>query len=66
MRSTLATGFEVGGYTTQLDANLHYTRHEPFGVVAKLLPFNHPIASAAHAIATPLLMGNCLVLTNSM
>jgi len=52
---------EVKGEVTQLDANLHYTRRSPFGVVAKLLPFNHPIQALGTGLAAPLLMGNCLV-----
>ena len=52
---------EVKGEVTQLDANLHYTRRSPFGVVAKLLPFNHPIQAFGTGLAAPLLMGNCLV-----
>jgi betaine-aldehyde dehydrogenase len=56
---------EVKGESTQIDHNLHYSRHEPFGVVARLLPFNHPIQSLASAIGAPLLMGNCLILKPS-
>jgi acyl-CoA reductase-like NAD-dependent aldehyde dehydrogenase len=60
-----AIGFELKGYTTQLDRNLHYTRHEPFGVVARMLPFNHPIASLGTSLAAPLLTGNCLIIKPS-
>lgn len=58
-------GFEVKGEATQLDRNLHYTRREPYGVVARLLPFNHPIASFGTALAAPLLMGNTVVMKPS-
>lgn len=60
-----AIGHEVKGEVTQLDQNLHYTRREPFGVVLRLLPFNHPIASAVTAMVPPLLMGNAVVLKPS-
>ncbi len=60
-----AIGFELKGEVTTLDRNLHYTRHEPYGVVARLLPFNHPIASFGTAIAAPLLTGNCVVMKPS-
>lgn len=58
-------GFELKGEVTTLDRNLHYTRHEPYGVVARLLPFNHPIAGFGTAIAAPLLMGNAVVMKPS-
>lgn len=56
---------EVKGEVTQLDANLHYTRRQPFGVVAKLLPFNHPIQALGTGLAAPLLMGNTLIIKPS-
>ena len=57
--------YELKGEATQLDQNVHYTRREPFGVVAKLLPFNHPIQSLAAGIAPVLLTGNTLILKPS-
>ncbi len=60
-----AAAHEIKGEVTHLDSNLHYTRREPFGVVARLLPFNHPIASFATALAAPLLTGNCVVMKPS-
>ncbi|MEM7293564.1 MAG: aldehyde dehydrogenase family protein, partial [Pseudomonadota bacterium] len=56
---------ELKGESTQLDNNLHYTRREPFGVVARLLPFNHPIQTLGAALAAPLLTGNTLILKPS-
>ena len=56
---------EIKGEVTQLDNNLHYTRRQPFGVVARLLPFNHPIQSFGTALGPPLLTGNCLILKPS-
>ena len=56
---------EVKGEVTQLDRNLHYTRREPYGVVTKFLPFNHPMGSLGAALAPPLLTGNCLILKPS-
>lgn len=60
-----AIGFEVKGESTHLDGNLHYTRQEPYGVVLRLLPFNHPIYSFGIALAAPLLMGNSVILKPS-
>ena len=45
--------------------NLHYTTRMPFGVVARITPFNHPIMFAAQKIAAPLLAGNTVVLKPS-
>jgi len=56
---------EVKGEVTQFDRNLHYTKRVPFGVAAKLLPFNRPIQSLVAGFAAPLLMGNCLILKAS-
>ncbi len=41
---------------------LNYTRMEAFGVVGRILPFNHPISFAAGKIAAPLVAGNTVVL----
>jgi acyl-CoA reductase-like NAD-dependent aldehyde dehydrogenase len=60
-----AIGYELKGEVTHLDRNLHYTRREPYGVVVRLLPFNHPIASLGTALAAPLLTGNCVILKPS-
>lgn len=40
---------------------LHYTRPEPYGVVGRIIPFNHPVLFAAAKSAAPLLAGNSLV-----
>jgi len=41
---------------------LHTVFQEPFGVVARIVPFNHPIFFAACKIAAPLVAGNTLIL----
>ncbi len=41
---------------------LHMVFQEPFGVVARIVPFNHPIFFAACKIAAPLVAGNTLIL----
>jgi 2-formylbenzoate dehydrogenase len=45
--------------------NLHFTRRAPFGVVARIVPFNHPVLFAAAKIAAPLMAGNTVVLKPS-
>ena len=42
--------------------HLHYTVRQPFGVVARIVPFNHPIMFAASKIAAPLVAGNAVIL----
>lgn len=56
----------LGGATIPASPeNLHYTRRTPFGVVARIVPFNHPIFFAASKVAAPLMAGNAVVLKPS-
>lgn len=56
-------GDQLGGQTFLTDADhLHYTIREPFGVVARIIPYNHPLMFAASKLAAPLLAGNAVVL----
>ncbi|MET8770407.1 aldehyde dehydrogenase family protein [Streptomyces sp. NPDC004658] len=51
------------GETVPLDSGaLHYTVQQPIGVVARIVPYNHPTMFAAGKIAAPLIAGNCVVL----
>jgi len=52
----------LGGGTFPLSGNLHYTVHEPYGVVGRIVPFNHPLFFAAGKVAAPLVAGNAVVL----
>lgn len=45
--------------------HLHFTHREPFGVVGRIIPFNHPMLFAASKIAAPLVAGNTVVLKPS-
>ena len=44
---------------------LNYTLREPFGVVARIIPFNHPLLFATMKLGAPLVTGNTLVLKPS-
>lgn len=44
---------------------LNLTLREPFGVVVRILPFNHPVMFALSRMAAPLLAGNTLVIKPS-
>ncbi len=53
---------EIKGEVLPTDASaLSYTIREPFGVVAKINPYNHPIRFAAEKLAAPLAAGNTVV-----
>ena len=59
-------GGELKGETIPLGENmLSYTRREPYGVVAAIVPWNVPILIAAWKIAPALLAGNTVVLKPS-
>jgi acyl-CoA reductase-like NAD-dependent aldehyde dehydrogenase len=45
--------------------SLDFTAHEPFGVVGRVIPFNHPLMFAATKLAAPLIAGNTVVLKPS-
>lgn len=56
-------GMEIKGQTIPTPGGgLNYTRREPFGVVARILPFNHPISFAVGKIGAALIAGNTIVL----
>ncbi|WP_277874722.1 aldehyde dehydrogenase family protein [Mesobacillus harenae] len=57
----------VNGFTRESSdtSNLHYIKYEPYGVVARIVPFNHPLLFAATKIIPPLLMGNTILLKPS-
>jgi betaine-aldehyde dehydrogenase len=57
---------EVKGETSSQGArHLNLTRRQPYGVVAKLNPFNHPFRFCAEKAAAPLAAGNCVVIKSS-
>lgn len=54
-------GASLGGATYPISSNLHYSTQDPYGVVARVIPFNHPILFAAGKVAAPLVAGNAVV-----
>jgi betaine-aldehyde dehydrogenase len=42
--------------------NLHITVREPYGVVARIVPFNHPLSFAVRGLAGPMMAGNTVVI----
>ncbi|MDB5795443.1 MAG: 2-formylbenzoate dehydrogenase, partial [Noviherbaspirillum sp.] len=56
-------GMEMKGQTIPTpDGGLDYTRPQPFGVVGRIIPFNHAISFAAGKIAPALVAGNTVIL----
>ncbi|MBI3708844.1 MAG: aldehyde dehydrogenase family protein [Proteobacteria bacterium] len=54
---------EMKGETIPMgEGVVNYTLREPLGVVARIIPFNHPLMFAAMKAAAPLAAGNTLVL----
>src|SRR5882757_2171697 len=47
------------------DERLNYTLRQPYGVVGRIIPFNHPLMFAASRLAAPLIAGNTLVMKPS-
>ena len=57
---------EIKGETfSQGDRHLNLTRRQPYGVVAKINPFNHPFRFCAEKAAAPLAAGNAVVIKGS-
>ena len=44
---------------------LDYTLREPYGVVGRIIPFNHPLMFAASRLGAPLIAGNTVVMKPS-
>jgi betaine-aldehyde dehydrogenase len=57
---------EIKGETSsQGPRHMNLTRRHPYGVVAKINPFNHPFRFCAEKAAAPLAAGNCVVIKGS-
>jgi betaine-aldehyde dehydrogenase len=66
IRRFAAIALEAGGRTIPgAHGTLNYTLRHPYGVVARILPFNHPFMFAAGKLAAPLIAGNSLILKPS-
>jgi betaine-aldehyde dehydrogenase len=63
LRYFAALSSELKGHSIETPAGVaHLTIREPFGVVGRIIPFNHPVQFAAAAVAAPLAAGNTVVL----
>ena len=56
-------GMEIKGESVPATSqNIHFTMREPYGVVGRIVPFNHPFLFAGAHLAAPLMAGNGVVL----
>lgn len=56
---------EVRGETIPTDGALNFTLRDPYGVVGRIIAFNHPTLFTARALAAPLVAGNTVVIKPS-
>jgi betaine-aldehyde dehydrogenase len=66
MRFAAGLAYEIKGETIPATpGNIHMTLRVPYGVVGRIIPFNHPIGFAASRIAPAIITGNTIVLKPS-
>jgi acyl-CoA reductase-like NAD-dependent aldehyde dehydrogenase len=55
-------GTEIKGDSVPASADgIHFSLREPYGVVARIVPFNHPFLFAGAHLAAPLMAGNAVI-----
>jgi acyl-CoA reductase-like NAD-dependent aldehyde dehydrogenase len=64
LREAAGLALEVTGLTYPLPG-LHFTRREPWGVVGRLVTFNHPAMFTCARLGAALVAGNCVVIKPS-
>jgi betaine-aldehyde dehydrogenase len=66
MRFAAGLAYEIKGETIpSTPGNIHMTIRQPYGVIGRIIPFNHPIGFAASRIAPAIVSGNCMVIKPS-
>ena len=66
MRFSAGLAFEIKGETVPATPGaIHLTLRVPYGVVGRIIPFNHPIGFAASRIAPAIISGNTMVIKPS-
>jgi betaine-aldehyde dehydrogenase len=66
MKFAAGLAYEIKGETIPASpGNIHMTLRVPFGVVGRIIPFNHPIGFAASRIAPAIVAGNTIVIKPS-
>jgi betaine-aldehyde dehydrogenase len=63
MNFVAGLGIEMKGETVPATAeNIHFSIRQPYGVVGRIVPFNHPFLFAGAHLGAPLIAGNAVVL----
>ena len=63
MNFVAGLGIEIKGESVPATAeHIHFTMRQPYGVVGRIVPFNHPFLFAGAHLSAPLLAGNCVIL----
>ena len=63
MNFVAGLGIEIKGESVPATAeNIHFTMRQPYGVVGRIVPFNHPFLFAGAHLGAPLIAGNAVVL----
>jgi acyl-CoA reductase-like NAD-dependent aldehyde dehydrogenase len=66
MRFAAGLAYELKGETIpSTPGNIHLTIRQPYGVIGRIIPFNHPIGFAASRIAPAIISGNTIVVKPS-
>jgi acyl-CoA reductase-like NAD-dependent aldehyde dehydrogenase len=63
MKFVAGLGIEIKGESVPATAeHIHFTMRQPYGVVGRIVPFNHPFLFAGAHLGAPLIAGNTVVL----
>jgi acyl-CoA reductase-like NAD-dependent aldehyde dehydrogenase len=66
LRFYAGVAHELKGMTVPASVgNLHFTVREPYGVVGRIIPFNHPLMFSISKMAAPLMAGNAVIVKPS-
>ena len=63
IRLAAGLGLEMKGETIPSTAQgLHFTLRTPYGIVGRIIPFNHPFGFAASRLASAIIPGNAIII----
>ncbi len=63
IRLAAGLGLELKGETIPATASgLHFTLRVPYGIVGRIIPFNHPFGFAASRLASAIIPGNAIII----
>ena len=66
LRHYAGIALQLRGETLSTGADrVNYTINEPFGIAARIIPFNHPLLFLASKLAAPVLAGNAVLMKPS-